>query len=95
MEGGNRMQLNWKKKWLDDKSGYWYSAKIPVIGWEYIIDPYDDINDFRPGLYMSKNDSDAIKISKKTYKTKEAAMKACNIHLKNHLDKFIKLTKLN
>jgi hypothetical protein len=50
-------KLNWKKKWLDDKSGYFYSAKVPVIGWEYIVDSdyKSGVNrGFIGGLFLSK-----------------------------------------
>ncbi len=84
------MSLKWKKKWLDDKSGYWYSTKIPVIGWEYIIDVYEEDNNFKTSLFLSKTDSDTIKIGKGDYKTKDAAKKACEKHLQSTFKKFQK-----
>ena len=87
----NNTNLNWKKKFLDDKSGYWYSAKIPIINWEYIVDSDYDFGQCRGfigGLYFSKFDDDITKISKKFYKTEEAAMIACEKHLINTAEKF-------
>jgi len=89
--GSNGMSLNWKKKWLDDKSGYWYQAKVPCIGWEYIIDAYEENSAFEVGLFLSKNDSDVTQFSKKTFKTKESAMKACQVHLQQTFNKFEQL----
>ena len=77
-----KTKLNWKKKWLDDKSGYWYSAKVPVINWEYIVDTH-----YNTG-YFSKFDDDITRISNKFYKTEEAAMIACEKHLQDMAEKF-------
>jgi hypothetical protein len=87
-----KTKLNWKKKWLDDKSGYWHSAKVPFIGWEYIVDDHYCMGDSKgliTALYFSKSDDITI-ISKKFYKTEEAAMIACEKHLQNTADKFTK-----
>jgi hypothetical protein len=87
----NKTNLNWKKVWFDDKSGYWYSAKVPIIGWEYIVDTHYDLGTdcgFIGGLYFSKLDDDITKISKKFYKTEETAMIACEKHLINTAEKF-------
>jgi hypothetical protein len=86
-------KLNWKKKWLDDKSGYWYSAKVPIIGWEYIVDDdycMGDSTGLVAGLYFGKHDDDITKISNKHYKTEKAAMKACEKHLQDTADNFNK-----
>lgn len=88
-----KTKLKWEKKWLDDKSGYWHSAKVPVIGWEYIVDSDYDFGQhcgFIGGLYFGKFDDDITKISKKFYKTEEAAMIACEKHLQDTADKFTK-----
>ena len=90
--------LNWKKKLLDDKSGYWYSAKIPIINWEYIVDT--DCNaevdwGYIAGIFYTKYDDDLTRISSKFYKTEEAAMIACEKHLINTAEKFNKWLKVN
>ena len=87
----NKTNLNWKKKWLDDKSGYWYSAKVPVIGWEYVTDKHYHAgidHGFVAGLYFSKFDDDMTRFSNKSYKTEQAAMTACEKHLLNTAEKF-------
>lgn len=88
-----KTKLYWKKKWLEDKSGYWYSAKVPVIGWEYIIEkPYcmEDSKGFVAGTYFSKSDVDITRISSKFYKTEDFAKRACEKHLNNIANKFAK-----
>jgi len=87
-------KLQWKQKWCDDKSGYWYSAKVPFLNWEYIIDVQccDKIQKvesekainqecFNPGVYYGKYDSDPSFLAKTPYKTPMRAMKACEDHL--------------
>jgi hypothetical protein len=84
-------KLNWKKKWLDDKSGYFYSAKVPVIGWEYIVDSdyKAGVNrGFIGGLFFSKYDDELTRVSSKFYKTEEPAMIACEKHLQDTAEKF-------
>ena len=86
-------KLNWKKNWLDDKSGYWYSAKVPVIGWEYIVDTHYNTGidcGFVGCLFFSKFDDDATRVSNKFYKTEESAMIACENHLQDTAEKFNK-----
>jgi hypothetical protein len=84
-------KLNWKKKWLDDKSGYFYSAKVPVIGWEYIVDTHYNVginHGFIGGLFLSKYDDELTRVSSKFYKTEEPAMNACEKHLQDTAEKF-------
>lgn len=86
-------KLNWKKKWLDDKSGYWYSAKVPIIGWEYIIETECNVEVdwcYIAGIFYTKYDDDLMRISSKFYKSEESAMIACEKHLLNTTEKFIK-----
>lgn len=85
-------KLTWKHKWLDDKSGSWYSAKVPVLGWEYIVEECYGV--WRIGLYLSNIDSDVTKISKKDYKTSQGAMTACDTHLLTVYKKFNKWINL-
>ena len=81
-----KTNLNWKKKFLDDKSGYWYSAKVPIINWEYIIET--EYWGYIAGIFYSKHDDDVTRISSKVYNTEEAAMIACEKHLLNTAEKF-------
>jgi hypothetical protein len=82
------MKLNWKKHWLEDGSGSWYSAKVPVIGWEYTV---EDVSDeyWKSGLFLSKTDQEISKISNKDYKTEKAAKNACEKHLTSIAKRFI------
>lgn len=92
MKTVNKQKLQWKLKWLDDKSGSWYSAKIPILGWEYIVE--DNIyGEWEVGLYLSKVDSEVAQISSRDYKTKESAMKVCEKHLQSVAEKFNKWLK--
>jgi len=86
-------KLKWKRKWLDDNSGYWYSAVVPVIGWEYIVDQNSlsqESEEYISGTYFSKTDDEITRFSNKIYKTENAAMKACEKHLQDTADKFNK-----
>jgi hypothetical protein len=75
-------KLKWKKYWLSDKSGYWYSAKIPIINWEYIIDPvFDSEDEFKVGIFYTKFDHDINPIDRKYHKSLEKAKEACENHL--------------
>lgn len=101
-----KTKLIWKKKWLNDKSGYWYSAKVPILNWEYVIDGepccvfdykkqgYKDYEVFTIGVFPSKIDDNFIKISKKRFRKKETAMHACEKHLQDTAKKFIKWIKV-
>ena len=81
------MKLKWKHKWLDDKSGSWYSAKVPILGWEYIVED-NTYGEWEVGLYLSNIDSEVAQISSKDYKTKEKAMEVCEKHLHATAQKF-------
>lgn len=88
-----KTKLNWKKKLCKDKSAHWYSAKVPIIGWEYITDKHYNVGidkGFIGGLYFGKFDDDITRFSKKFYKTEEEAMIACEKHLEATAEKFIK-----
>lgn len=93
MKTKTKTKLNWKKKWLDDKSGYWYSAKVPVINWEYIVETHYNVGinyGFVGGLFFSEFEDDITRVSNKFYRTEEAAMKACEKHLQDTAKKFKK-----
>lgn len=93
--------LNWKIRWLDDKSGCWYYAKVPILNWEYVIDVggrYDYENgefieyfEYEPGIFYSKIDDDCSPITKKEcYKKLDSAKNACEKHLSDTAEKFNK-----
>lgn len=86
----NKSKLEWKEKWNDDKSGYWYSAKVPIIGWEYIIDVYEHPEEFTASVFYSKYSDDVTMITSKNYRKKESAMNACEKHLDDMVKKFLK-----
>jgi hypothetical protein len=73
-------KLNWKKKYLGDKSGFWYSAKIKTLNWEYTVDNIYDTDSYECYLFVNTF-SDEVKISKKKYKTVEAAQEFCQKHI--------------
>jgi hypothetical protein len=90
-----KTKLNWKKKWLDDKSGYWYSAKVPVVDWEYVVEDargWDKEPKFFAGLFVSNSD-EVTSIRKKYFDTERQAMEACDEHLLQSSEKFNKWLK--
>lgn len=102
----NKTKLEWKLKWCDDKSGCWYSAKVPILGWEYIVEVegwYDYENsefieyfEYSPRIFYSKFDEDCTYVCKKDYYKKlDAAKSACEKHLQDNAEKFNKWLKKN
>jgi hypothetical protein len=84
-------KLKWKQKWCDDKSGCWYSAKVPYLNWEYIVEVIDyhkDVIKYKTFVFYSEFDDDCAHITKKEYKKLEAAMNACEKHLEKMSNKF-------
>jgi hypothetical protein len=83
-------KLNWKKKYLGDKSGHWHEAKVKSIDWTYIIDSniYDG-NLYGCYLWINSFDNE-VEISKKKYKTLEAAQNFCQKHLETVANKLQK-----
>ena len=75
-------KLIWKKKHLEDKSGYWYESKVKAIDWTYVVD-----TDYDNGLYgcflFVNSYADEVLISKKKYKTLEKAQEYCQQHIEN------------
>jgi len=105
MKTKNESKLEWKLKWCDDKSGCWYSAKVPIINWEYVIDvggthdyengEFVEYFEYEPRIFYSKLDDDCTHITKKEYyKRLDAAQAACERHLKTNAEKFAKWLKL-
>jgi hypothetical protein len=83
-------RLNWKQNWLDDASGTWYFAKVPVLNWEYVVDEWSD--GYSPGVFFNDVD-DAYTISngrRKYYKSLKSAKNACEEHLDKLYKKFKK-----
>jgi hypothetical protein len=84
--------LNWKKKYLSDKSGFWYEAKIKSINWTYVVEV--SYNDSFYGCYLFVNDfADEAEISNKKYKTLEQAQNFCQKHIENITNKLLKEIK--
>jgi hypothetical protein len=85
--------LNWKKKYLDDRSGYWYEAQIKAINWKYVVES----NIYGGNLYgcfLFVNEfADEVQISKKKYKTLEQAQNVCQKHFENITNKLLKEIK--
>ena len=77
----NKTILKWKKKTLDDNSGDWLEADVKPLNWTYVVDQSYDTKDFQTFLFV--NDfADETRISKKNFKTQEAAQTFCEEHLK-------------
>jgi hypothetical protein len=75
-------KLNWKKKYLDDKSGYWHEAKVKTINWTYVVDT--DYDNGLYGCFLFVNEfADEVLLSKKKYKNLEAAQEFCQNHIEN------------
>lgn len=87
-----KLKLKWQKKWLDDKSGFWYSSIIPIIYWEYIIEPSDNSDSFTAYILSSSHEENAF-ILGEIYKTKESAISACEKHLEKNCDKLLNWLK--
>jgi len=87
----NKTILKWKKKVCDDNSGSWIEADVKVLTWTYVVDQDYVTKDFGTFLYVS-DCADETKISKKNFKTQEAAQAFCEEHLKaihQKLSKFL------
>jgi hypothetical protein len=96
-----KTKLIWKKLWCDDKSGCWYSAKVPVLGWEYVIDVCETKHikdckmsyEYKVGLFYSSKNDDVAKISKTSFKTEARAKLHCEKHLLAITERFNKWFK--
>ena len=62
-------KLNWKKRYLNDKSGHWFSAYVKPLNWEYVVETGYCSDRYYCFLFVNKY-SDEVKISKKTFKLK-------------------------
>jgi len=86
-----KRKLTWKHLWLDDKSGSWYSAKVPVLDWEYVIEETHGSGQWKPSVFYAVNsceDACSLFPSDRSYKSLEAAQRACERHLENRYNKF-------
>ena len=87
----NKTILKWKKKVCDDNSGDWLEADVKPLNWTYVVDQDYDSKDFVTFLFVT-DFADETKISKKNFKTQEAAQAFCEEHLKaihQKLSKFL------
>lgn len=88
------LKLNWKKKYLSDKSGFWYEAKVTPISWTYVVEPIYNQDKF--GCYLFVNTfADEVEIAKNKFKTLEAAQKECENHLTKTYKQFQKFIDSN
>ena len=82
--------LKWKKKSCDDNSASWLEADVKALNWTYVVDIDHDDKQFATFLFV--NDfADETRLSKKTFKTQEAAQAFCEEHLKAIHQKLSKL----
>jgi hypothetical protein len=82
------IKLNWKKKYLSDKSGHWYSAKVAIINWEYIVESYNDL--YSSYLFTGPHVDEINICPKKKFKSLEIAQKECEKHLAKTYESFKK-----
>lgn len=87
----NKTILKWKKKVCDDNSGDWLEADVKPLNWTYVVDQDYVTKDYGTFLFVT-NFADETRISKKNFKTQEAAQNFCEEHLKaihQKLSKFL------
>ena len=85
-------KLNWEKKYLSDKSGYWFETKVKFINWTYVIETGEFLDRYKCFLFVN-NFAEETLISKKEFKTLENAQKFCEKHLDalaKNFNKFLK-----
>ena len=86
----NKTILKWKKKVCDDNSATWLEADVKALNWTYVVDQDYDSKDFVTFLFVT-DFADETRISKKNFKTQEAAQAFCEEHLKAIHQKLSKL----
>ena len=86
----NKTILKWKKKVCDDNSGDWLEADVKPLNWTYVVDQDYNSKDYVTFLFVT-DFADETKISKKNFKTQEAAQNFCEEHLKAIYQKLSKL----
>jgi hypothetical protein len=105
MKTKRKEKLKWKLKWCDDNSGCWYSAKVPILNWEYIIevggyyeeedDLFIEYHEYEPRIFYTKYDDDCTNFTKKDFYVRlDSAKAACEKHLSDMADKFNKWMKM-
>jgi hypothetical protein len=82
------IKLNWKKKYLSDKSGYWYSAKVAIINWEYVVEPCNEL--YSCYLFTGPHVDEINICPKMKFKTVEIGQKKCEEHLAKTYEGFKK-----
>ena len=82
--------LKWKKKSCDDNSASWLEADVKALNWTYVVDVDWDTKQFATFLFVNAF-ADETRISKKTFKTQEAAQAFCEEHLEAIHQKLSKL----
>jgi hypothetical protein len=87
------VKLNWKKKTLDTENAYWYSAKVPIVDWEYIVDVYDQYS--KAYLFLGPNQDEINLFPKKKFKKIETAKHECEKHLSKTYEKLKKWIESN
>ena len=85
-------KLNWKKKYLSDKSGYWFEANVDTIQWKYTVESPYASEKYNCFLWIGRCD-DEVKISKKQFKTVEDAQSFCENHFVEIVTKLNKIFK--
>ena len=86
-------KLNWKKRYLNDKSGHWFSAYVKPLNWEYVVETGYCSDRYYCFLFVNKYSDEEVKISKKTFKKLEDAQKCCEKHLIDTANKLNLLIK--
>jgi len=89
------VKLNWKKKTLalDNDSSCWYSAKVPIVNWEYVVDVYDEYS--KTYLFLGPHQDEIELYPKKKFITIETAKLECEKHLSKTYEKFKKWIESN
>lgn len=74
-------KIIWKKKYLNDRSGFWFETNIKSLDWTYVIE--EGYNSEKYYCYLFQNNfSDEVSLSKKHFKNIEDAQIFCENHLK-------------
>jgi hypothetical protein len=86
----NKKKLLWKEKNLDDLNSEWIEAKVPCLGWTYIIDESPKDKHFMCSILLTEQICEEIYLTKAHFSDLNKAKKFCE----NHLTKtYIKLQK--
>lgn len=92
-------ELNWKKRKTvnEDLPESCWSAKVPAIGWEYVVatcsDPDESTAYYEPMLFINNAFSAPVKITESKCSSERTAKSICKKHLDNTFKKFEKCIK--